>query len=232
VVVRRVGVACIAALAWACALAPAPADPSQSGVWGYVRLVPREGAPAGAGGGGYADRRYGDVQLVDYSRPGFAVVYVEGETHPGAPLALAIRSGVGGVRLEPAHAVLARGGEIQVANETDAEHAISCPETGLLRSLAPGESIALRAENAGELSLFVPDAPNAAARVFAAPGPFAAVSDAGRYALLDLAPGAHRLHAWHPRFPPAARSIELAPGVVARVDLELGVGLIGAERAE
>ena len=84
----------------------------------------------------------------------------------------------------------------------------------------------------GELALFVPGAPDAVARIFAAPGPFAAVSDAGRYALLDLPPGAHRLHAWHPRFPPTSQGVELAPGVVARVDLELGVGLGGAARAE
>lgn len=172
------------------------------------------------------------MELVDYSKPGFAVVYVEGEARAAAPLALAIRSGVGGVRFEPAHGALPVGGAIQIANRSDAEQVISCPQAGVLRSLAAGATLEIPAASGGELELFVPDAPDAVARVFAAPGPFAAVSDAGRYALLELPPGAHRLHAWHPRFPPAAQSVELAPGEVARVDLELGVGLGGTPRAE
>jgi hypothetical protein len=73
--------------------------------------------------------------------------------------------------------------------------------------------------------VFAPDGAAARARVFAAPGPFATVSDAGRYALVDVAPGARMLRAWHSRFPPAARRVELSPDSVQRVDLELGVGL-------
>lgn len=229
---RRAALACVCLLAWACAPPPRLADPARAGVWGYLRLVPREGVAPGSGGASYGDRRYGGVALVDYSKPGFAVVYVEGAPRPAAPLALAIRSGVGGVRFEPAHAALPVGGTIQVANRSDAEQVVSCPQAGLLRSLASGEELSLPAASGGELALFVPDAPDAVARVFAAPGPFSAVSDAGRYALLELPPGAHRLHAWHPRFPPASQGVELAPGVVARVDLELGVGLSGADGAE
>jgi hypothetical protein len=201
-------------------------------VWGYLRLVPRAGVTPSGGSTPYGDRRYSDVELVDYSKPGFAVVYLEAPAPSPPPLAVAIEGGAGGVRLEPAHAAVGLGGEIQVANRSDAAHVISCPELGVLRRLAPGESLAVPVRAAGEISLFVPETPDAVARLFAAPGPFAAVSDAGRYALLEVPPGAHRLRAWHPRFPPSAREVELAPGEVARVDLEIGVGLSGAQHAE
>jgi hypothetical protein len=224
---RRVAVVLLCLLAGSCALPPRIADPSRSGVWGYLTLVPHEGA-APAGATPYGDRRYADAELVDYSKPGFAVVYVEDGAPPAAPAGVAIRAGRAGARLDPAHAAVAVGSELRVANETGEPHVVSCPEAGVLQRLAPGESVGIRAARAGELSLFVPDAPGAASRAFVAPGPFAIVSATGRYELLDVAPGSHRLRAWHPRFPPGERRIELAPGRVERVDLALGVGLAEA----
>ena len=67
----------------------------------------------------------------------------------------------------------------------------------------------------------------AEARVFAAPGPFQVVSSAGRFALADLDPATARLHAWHPRFPPATDPVSLAAGTATRVDLELRVERAG-----
>jgi hypothetical protein len=213
----------------ACAGAPRLSVPGASGVWGYVRLVPHEGvAPgetAGASSGGYGDRRYAGVELVDYSKPGFAVVYLDGEPAPGAPVALALRAGAGGLRFEPEAAAVAVGGRVVLANRSGEARVVSCPAAGLLRRLADGESLEIAAQQPGELELFAQGGPGARARVFAAPGPFAAVSDAGRYALVDVEPGVRTLRAWHSRFPPAARRVELAPGAVARVDLQLGVGL-------
>jgi hypothetical protein len=194
-----------------------------------VRLVPREGVtPRGATAGtpsAYADRRYADAELVDYSRPGFAVVYLEGEPRPAAPLAVALRGGGGGARFEPEAAAIPVGGGLVVENRSDEPRVVTCPAAGVLQRLAPGESLTFAARAAGELELFASGAPDALARVFAAPGPFAAVSAAGRYEIHDVAPGEHRLHAWHPRLPPAAQRVELAPGRMLRVDLELGVGL-------
>jgi hypothetical protein len=215
--------------ALACAGAPELSVPGRSGVWGYVRLVPHEGiAPHDTAGAssGYGDRRYADAELVDYSKPGFAVVYLDGEpSGAGAPVSVALRGGAAGLHFEPEGAVVAVGGRIVLENRSGEAHVVSCPAAGVLRRLDDGESLAIPAERAGELELFAPDGPDARARVFAAPGPFTAVSEAGRYALVDVEPGARTLHAWHSRFPPAARRVELAPGAVARVDLELGVGL-------
>ena len=218
----------LAALA-ACVGAPKLSVPGKSGVWGYVRLVPHEGlAPhqtAGASSSAYGDRRYADVALVDYSKPGFAVVYLEGEARPGAPVTLALRGNGAGLRFEPESAAVGVGGRVVLENRSGEARVVSCPAAGVLRRLAEGESVELAAEQAGELEIFAPDGPDARARVFAAPGPFATVNDAGRYALVDVEPGSRTLHAWHSRFPPSARRVELVPGAVARVDLELGVGL-------
>jgi hypothetical protein len=223
-----------------CLGAPKLAAPDRSGVWGYLRLVPHEGVPApGTAGGGtpYADRRYADAELVDYTRPGFAVVYLEGPVPGAAPLELAITASLAGIRIEPGNAVLPAGGRIVVRNATEQDRVLTCPAAGVVQRLAPGEQAAFEAPGAGALDLFVPGAaqagaPPVSARLFAAPGPYARVDRAGRYELMEVSPGLRRLHAWHPRFPPASRAVRLERGGVLRVDLELGVGLdAGADGA-
>jgi hypothetical protein len=222
------GGACVFAAAALAACASAPtAAPGRAAAWGYVRLVPHEGLSApSAGSASYGDRRLADVALVDYSRPGFAVVYAEdgAAAAPGAPVRLAIRDGALGPRLEPAHAALSAGGALEVANETGAARLVSCPAASLVRRLEPGASLAIPVAAPGEWPVYLLDAPGEPARVFAAPGRWAVASDAGRFELADLAPGRHRLVAWHPRFPPAAATVELASGSAVRVDLELQVG--------
>jgi hypothetical protein len=225
----RRGAGLLVTLALACAPGtPSPhAEPrAGEGVWGYVRLLPREGVkPAGGGGGGsYGDRRLADVELVDYERPGFAVVYAEGRPAPADALALAVREGVASPQLEPALGAVAAGGRISVRNETRAPHTLSLPAAGAIHRLAPGASVEIAAGEGGEQALFLLDAPRAEARVFVAPGPYAVASELGRFELPGLGAGGRvRLVAWHPRFPPAARWVELAGGS-QRVDLELQVG--------
>lgn len=223
-----------AALFWiaACASAPSVA-PGRSAAWGYVRLVPHEGvaAPA-ASGGSYGDREVADVSLVDYSKPGFAVVWVEAPPPGGSTTRIAIRDGIAGVRFDPPHAALAAGGTITVVNESERPHLLSVPAAGLVRPLATGDTLPIENAAAGEWALHLLDVPGEEARVFAAPGPFQVVSTSGRFALGDLAPGAAQLHAWHPRFPPATRAISLAAGAPTRVDLELRVGRPSQEDAD
>jgi hypothetical protein len=214
-----------AALA-ACASAPDAPAPDRATAWGYVRLIPHGDLPApSAGSASYGDRRLADVALVDYSRPGFAVVYAEDGAPPpaNAPVRLAVRSGPLGPRLEPAHAALAAGGSLEIGNESGEARLVSCPAAGLVRRLEPGASLAILVSNPGEWPVYLLDAPGEPARVFAAPGRWAVASEAGRFELADLAPGRHRLVAWHPRFPPAAATVELASGRAQRVDLELRV---------
>jgi hypothetical protein len=220
-------------------VAPALRDPAKSGVYGYLKLVPHEGvsqqgSTAGSSSSAYGDRRYSGTALVDYSKPGFAVVYLDGPPleSPGAPLVVTLRSEGDGAALAPANGAVALGGEVVVRNAGDTPHVVSIPAAAVLRALAPGDSLAIQAREAGELEVFVPGASAAAARVFVAPGPFAVVSDAGRFELLDVEPGARRLHAWHPRLPPSERSVELAAGRVVRVDLEVGVGLAAQDAAD
>lgn len=222
-----------AALA-ACAGAPAPSAPGRASAWGYVRLVPHEGLAApSAGSASYGDRRLADVALVDYSRPGFAVVYAEGAAPApaGPPVRLAVRSGPLGPRLEPGHAALGAGGALEIANETGAARLVSCPAAGLVHRIEPGASVAIPVPRPGEWPVYLLDAAGEPARVFAAPGPWAVASDAGRFQLADLPPGRHRLVAWHPRFPPAAATVELASDSARRVDLELRVDAGGGREA-
>jgi hypothetical protein len=215
-----------AALLVACASGPNPPAAGRSGAWGYVQIVPREGvAAATSGSHAYGDRRYADVELVDYSRPGFAVVYAEDATpsRAAAELALEVRSTPLGARLEPAIAALGIGDALAVTNRSDEPHVVSIPAAGLVRRLAPGESASTRVTTAGEWSVFLLDAPGEPARLFAAPGRYAVVSGSGRFELADLAPGRQRLRAWHPRFPAAATWVALEPGRSTRVDFELRV---------
>jgi hypothetical protein len=216
----------------ACAAAPTLQDPTRSGVYGYLRLVPHAGtaapATAGAPSGAYADRRYADADLVDYSKPGFAVVYLDRGAGRGAQeLRIAIRAGASGVELVPGDGAIAVGGTLRIENRDAEPRVVTVPGAGVLRAIAPGDALDVPAREPGLLEVFVPDAPAAAARVFVAPGPFAPVRESGRFELLEVAPGARQLRTWHPRFPPTERGVELAPGEVRRVDLEVGVGLAG-----
>jgi hypothetical protein len=215
---------CAALLLAACAGAPAPPAPGTSQAWGELRLVPREGVTASGGGGSYGDRSLRDVELVDYSKPGFAVVYVEEAPAPAGELALRVRADRIGTSIQPAHGAVGAAGRIVVHNESAEAHLLSYPAAGVVARLEPGETAELAVPHAGEQGLFLLDVPAAAATVFAAPGPFAVVSSAGRYTLSDLAPGRRELRAWHPRFPPAVQPVELAAGAAVRVDFELGVG--------
>jgi hypothetical protein len=224
---RRLSTALVACLALACAGPPGTPASDRSGAWGYVHLVPRAGVRPGAAGGAYGDRRLRDAELVDYSRPGFSVVYGPGPA-PGGSATLVIRDGGGEPRLAPAYAALGAGGSIRVENAAADPHVLSVPGEEWIRRIAPGETVELPVAKPGELPLFLLDVARARATVFVAPGPFAVVADSGRFEISGLAPGPGRVNVWHPRFPPAERELELPPGRTLRVDFELGVEQIQA----
>jgi len=222
----------VALLLLACAGVPEPPAPGSAQVWGQLRLVPREGVtPGGRGGGSYGDRRLRDVEFVDYTQPGFAVVYVQDEEPPGGLLELSIRSSRVGTRIEPSRGAVGAGGRIRVRNTTPEPHVFSYPAAGVVQRFQPGESAELRVARTGEQGLFLIDVPDSGATVFAAPGAFDVVSASGRFALTDLSPGQRVLRVWHPRFPPASRRVELAPDASLELDLELRVGQKGHAHA-
>lgn len=213
----------------ACAAGPPPDPPSGSATaWGFLRLVPREGVTPRAAGGAspYGDPALRDVSFVDYSRPGFAVVYLEGTPSPGGLATLRIRDGRLRPYLDPAHAAVGVGGTLRVENASAVAHVLSLPDADRVSRLAPGEAVEVALTQPGAHPLFVLDLPEERGQIFVAPGRFAVTSASGRFELRDVPPGRLRLGAWHPRFPPAARDLELVPGRALRVDLELGVGSI------
>jgi hypothetical protein len=239
----------VSALALACASGtPAPPTSGKAVAWGYVTLVPR-GELSTATGGAYGDRRLRDAELVDYSRPGFAVVYVA--SSDGEPprrvssgdaatrdVALTVETCALGARLAPRHAALAQGDRVVVSNRTDVDQLVSCPSAGVVAKIAAGESLAFTLALPGEHAVHllgssvgdgVGGSSDAQTTLFVAPGPFSTLSAAGRFVLEDLAPGRIELRSWHPRFPPRTEHVELTPGESRRLDIEIGVGLYELE---
>jgi hypothetical protein len=215
-----------AAAILACAGPPQAPAPDESSLFGHLRLVPREGLdPSKSASGVYGDRRLRDVELVDYSQPGFAVVYLE-QSNTGAAGGgeLSIRNTGILPRLTPAFAAAAMGAEIRIANQTEVTHILSCPKARIVQSIAPGKSLSFELSQPGEYNFYLLDVPGSHSQIFAAPGRFTVVSDSGRFELTRLTPGHARLRTWHPRFPPISRAVELTPGEVTLVDLEIGVG--------
>lgn len=207
----------------ACASGPPAVEGEETGAWGYLRLVPPDGVHVpSSSGGSYGDRRMADVTFVDYSRPGFAVVYTDGPPRAAEPVTLAIRDGRVGPSFAPHFAVQRVGGDVVVENATTEVHTISCPRSGLIARIDPGSRLSVPLNAAGEYEIYALDLPGVTSRVFIAPGDFSVVSPSGRYALTGLSAGHYELHAWHPRFPSATQAVELAPGVVRRLDFELG----------
>jgi hypothetical protein len=220
----------IAALAALACAGPALA-PGKARVFGTLHLVPHEGAPHQSGGGGsYGSIRLRDAGLVDYSKPGFAVIYVAEDAKPGGSAEIEIRDTHVEPRLVPDALAIGEAGRITVVNASGAPHIVSYPAARLVKRLAAGERFEIAVPSAGEQGLFLLDVPDATATVFAAPGRFTVVSTSGEYELRDLEPGETVLRAWHPRFPPIAHPVELAPDTASRVDLQMGVG-IGGEAA-
>ena len=176
---QSVGGMLLAAAVLACASQPpAPPSPGTGAVQGQLRLVPREGVtPVKPGASPYADRRMSDVAFVDYSKPGFAVVYLDAGPSPGGNAQLAIRTTGVRTRLDPPHAAVGAGGRIVVRNGTGAAHVLSAPGFGLLQRLEPGQQAEIAVPEAGEQSLFLLDVPRSGSTVFISPGPFAVVSE-------------------------------------------------------
>lgn len=231
---RQLAIALSTALALAsCASGPPVPAPGRSAAWGTVRLVPRQGVtPGGGDADSYADRRYGDVSFVDYTHPGFAVVYADGAPPSGDRVRIEIRSGAIGPGLQPDRAAVALGGTIEVANASEQTHLVSAPSARVVRRLGPGEVVEIRAASPGQQELFLLDRGDASAVLFASPGPYTVVSTSGSFQLPDLDPGRHTLRVWHPRFPPAERAVELAPARATRVDFELSVDSLHGPEGE
>lgn len=210
----------------ACAASPPPPPAAgRSQIWGHVRVLPHEGVRAtDSHANAYGDRRLRDVSLVDYSSPGFAIVFVDHGPAPAAPARVTIRTSRFGTAFDPALVVLGAAGKLSIRNETATRHILSYPAAKLVVALGPDEAVDIDIPRSGEQALFLLDAPEATNTIFAAPGAFSRVSGSGRYVLSDLEPGEHRIHAWHKRFPSASKSIDLQLNSVIKLDFDLGVG--------
>lgn len=209
-----------------CAMPPT-SDPDSATVWGYVKLVPKKGASVQ--GGGYGDRRLSRVRRVDYSHTRYAVVFAPTATPVAtSPARFAVRESLGGVRLVPAFSVTRPESGVELTNDTQEDRIISIPGVGRLERLAPGRSVTIRGLPLGESSIHLlgasERATEAPAQVWVTEGVFIEVDSDGRYVLHGIASGRHEVRAWHPRLPPSPiHHVQLSPGVVERIDIEIGV---------
>lgn len=228
-VLRRLcALACLLGLA--CSTAPKAPVAGTGSIWGQLTLVPRAGVPHRSADDRYEDWRLRRAKLVDYSRVGFAVVFLDSGPAPTTMARLAIRKTRTGVRLEPSYAALGAGQRLEIRNVTALPHTISCPRLELLMQVMPGEVAEAKLDTADSDTCFLLDGDHGEATLFVSPGPFAVVSKGGRFELPDLTPGTKLLRVWHPRFPPLARTVQLGAEETLRIDLEMGVGQTGVEK--
>jgi hypothetical protein len=216
------------AVAWgwlaACAAPQLVTSPAgTAAVAGTVRLVPHEGVPSHPPSDAYGDRRLRDVQLVDYSKPGASVVYVDLGARPGGSAQVAAEESLAGARLNPRFAVVGAGGEVSVTNRTRGEVVVSVPALERVERIAAGGSFSVRAESKGPLEIFLLGAEEPA-RIWVAPGPWVRPDANGHFVLTGLPPGRAALRAWHPRLPSASAEVDLRAGETAVVNFEIGVG--------
>ena len=214
--------AVVALVGLACATAPPTPAPGKGVLFGRLELVARAPTRPPAG---YDDPRLAAARRVDYSRPGFSVVYAPGRaaTDP-APVTLRVRSGPAGLRMHPAQAATSEGSRLRIANGTDRSLLVSSPSLSLFREIAAQEALDVGPMPGGEHRIYVGGG-EAEVLLFAAPGSFVVPSVDGRWQLRDLEPGAARVRAWHSRLPPAEKSVTVVEGQATRVDLQVGVGL-------
>jgi hypothetical protein len=206
--------------------------PGKARVFGTLQLVPHAGAPVPSGGGGsYGSRRMRDVELVDYSTPGFAVVYAGDDARPGGSAEIAIRDTRIEPRFEPSELAIGAGGRLTIINDTGDSHLLSYPAAGIFERIKSRSKLEIDVPEQGEQRMFLVDVMSAEATLFVAPGRYSVVSTSGEYELRNLEPGALELRAWHPRFPPVTRRVELAPDASVRVDLQMGVDVAPGDPA-
>lgn len=210
-----------------CASSPPAPAPGRATLWGSVTLVPREGVKAATADPAYRDVEFRDAVLVDYTRPGFCVVYLEGPPSPGGQALLRIEASRFGPALAPAFTAVGQHGRIVVRNLDATRHTVSWRQAGAVRAVGSRDEVAVEAKAPGLLPVFLLDRPGVKAGVFVAPGPFAEVSGRGQWELRDVPPGRWVLRVWHPRFPGQSREVELRAGESVRMDLNVGVPYLG-----
>jgi hypothetical protein len=212
-----------------CATAvPAPAHGTGTLAGQLEVRSPVADSSAGSGQSAYGDRRLRDAARVDYSRTGFAVVYLElaeaavWQPGPTTITRITLSDGPVHVRIDPDEVALRVGSRVAIRNASRDPHVVSIPGLGRVSPLEPDGVLEFEVDRSGDLALYLLDRPGVSARLFSAAGPFMRVADTGRFVLADLPPGMHRLHVWHSRLPPTSSLVELESDRIEWIDLVVG----------
>lgn len=216
----------------ACATAPPPPAKGQAQVWGELGARPREGLRLGGGGAAdpedYAnpDKLPAGTRLVDYQEIGPVVVEARG----GAPVpAGRAEIALQGARFEPAVTAVGAGGEVVIVNRgsrTRTVYALREDQLVFEVAVPAGATSAPQpvGRTPGPLQLLVHEEDQAVGHLVVAGGPFHVAPGGISYVLTDLPPGRYEIRAWHPRFPPLQRTVDLAKDRQTRLDLWFTVG--------
>jgi len=217
----------LALLAVGCRGFPRPA-PRSGTLWGYATLERREGVkPTHKHDPVYKDPRFANVETVDYGKPGFMLVYLEGPPSPAGTTVFAIGDAREG--FDRKSDVVGVGGEIVLTNVGSRRRVVSCPDAGLLEAIEPSHELRIAASKVGAWEVSLVDSPVDSTLVFVSPGPFTIVSESGLWALRDVSPARGTIHVWHPRLPGTSRPVEVLEGVVTRADLVVSVDNLRSE---
>lgn len=181
--------------------------------------------PASSAAAGHDDPRLRHARRLDYTRPGFAVVYVETPPASPAEAELVIRDTPTGPAIQPRNAAIGAGSVLRVRNDSADTRVVSLPRNGVLERLEPGAAFEVRLLRGGASPLFLLDAPHVEALLFVAPGRFDVVAGDGSWELPSLPPGPARLVAWHPRLPRSELDVSVPEDARYEIALEVGVDL-------
>lgn len=203
------------ALAVACA-----GDARTPSLSGTLRLVPHEAvATLPPASQSYGDRRYREAAPVDYSRPGFAVVYLADGPPPSDTASLELRDSGRGPHLAPTLSVAGLKGKIRISNTSAEARVVASPEANWLERIPAGGMAEFHPRRSGAHTIMLLGATGPPASIFVAPGPFSVVSPRGHWQLFDVSPGTRSLQTWHSRFPSTQKTVTVARDKEAWLDL-------------
>jgi plastocyanin len=185
-------------------------------------------APARAQTGSVEGRVTIGVAGLDPGSLGELVVFLESEGRRSPPERAARRARIHqrDATFEPPFLVVVAGDTVEMPNDDLIFHNVfsySKPNDFDLGVYPRGESRSVTFPHPGLVRIYCSIHESMSASIFVVPSPhWALARPDGSFAIRDVPPGRWRLRAWSWRLPTASAQVAVAPGRVARADLELG----------
>jgi plastocyanin len=183
-----------------------------------VALVAAWAARAGADGGAVAGR----VDVTPAKYLGETVVYLEAV--PGSHPPRTHQMDQQGLKFVPHLLVITQGDTVKFLNHDGVAHNVYSPDGDAynLGSFKGGEARTQTFASPGAYAQLCSIHPEMLGYVFVGQNPYAAaVDDKGKYEIHDIPPGTYQLKVWNSHLPGTSRSVTVAAGAAAAVDLAI-----------